>query len=190
MKKFVKVFGAAVLMATMLLNMTGCDFKTIKEVRTAGDEIMECAFDLDSKKLIKHMNEDDKDYDFQVLFYEDILDEMDDMDAQLTNMHSKSTKIDINKDEATIHYLYPMKNGEEYEFTLELEKDGKDWIIADNEAFIEDYIGFNMEIHYDGPKDDKQVVKDIMEDYDVNKPSKIGKATYEYAKEQFEMWGY
>ncbi|MCQ2467778.1 MAG: hypothetical protein MJ166_09695 [Clostridia bacterium] len=177
MKKLVKLATSLVLIGSMVLSMTGC---AITDVKNKGNEIMDNVFALKASKVTKCFNEDDDDYDAQVEMFEDLSDDFEnELEIGFEDVKANKTSININNDDATIEYVFPIED-EEYEFTLELTKDGDDWVIADNEEFMVSVWNLYFEVTMDaGSKSQKQLVEDLMDEVGVSKVGKLGQAFYD-----------
>lgn len=183
MKKLVKVLGSIALIGSFILSLTGC---AITDVKNTSDELMDSVFDMKSKKVCKFLNEDD-DYDMNEAIVDAFFDDCDTMKFSFTNIKPSKTNIHIENKMATIDLVYPIKNGGDYDYQLVLEKDGDDWVVSDNEEFIVNTVNLFLEIYYDiGSDDQVEIIETIMENYDVNKPGKIGQKYYNWAEDNVD----
>ena len=184
-KNIAKVTVSVALLGAMSLSMTGCD---ISDVGKTGKEIMGGVFDLD-KDVSDFLNEDDDDYDFQVEYFEDMLEVFEDsLDLKFDDIKANKTNINVKNKKATVNYSYPIE-GEVFEFELNLVKDGDDWVIDDNEEFIVDVADLYFEIIDEvGSKSQKKAIKEFCEEADCDLED-AGQALYDSEYKVYDLYG-
>lgn len=177
MKKFAKIFASVTLIASMAMSLAGC---ALTDAKNAGDEIMGLAFELKGSKVTKYFNEDDKKSDEQCASFEDIINDFEkQLELEFEDVTPKANKVAVKNDEATLDYKILIGDGE-YEFTLNLEQDGDDWVIADNEEFsVQLYTLFFDIVDDEGSKSQKAFIKEARENVGVKNNEKLAQAIYD-----------
>lgn len=190
MKNVLRIATSVVLIGSMLCGMAGCSsFGRGKKARERGDAIMAAYLDLRGDKVSRYFNEDDEDYDAQCKIIKFILVDLENGGTSFDeNFKPNKVKLEMDGDEATIYYTYNIKDGDSYEFVLNLEEDGDDWVIADNEDFIVDAVDFIIGIEYaEGKKSTRKSIEEFMDRIGVSKVSKVGQAYYDFLISEYTI---
>ena len=181
MKNLVKTTVSVALTMSLMLSMTGC--KSLSEVKTTGNEIMECVLEPAFDDLEDYLDEDDKHFDD----FTYVLGELDDEDVDLDDLlnfddsNLKANKVTVNNGDAEIEYTFNVDSGDEYTLTLYLTKVDDEWVIEDGEEFIVDILAIYYEVLVnDGERGSKDFIEESMEEMDTDDYHEFAGSMYEY----------